>query len=76
MADVKAKTTALVAEIDQEELAVRMIEAMMGIPRPVGLTATQTLGVGDPETAAMALRASETAIRYITECINAGRRPS
>lgn len=76
MGDVKAKVMALVAEIDGDELAVRILEAMMGARRPVGTTAAQALSISDPQSVVMARRAAEAAARYITECINAGRQPS
>lgn len=74
--EVKRRTLALVAEIDPAELAVRIGEAMMGIPRPDGVPARDVLAGSDPVMARRFMRAAEAAASYITDCINKGQKPS
>jgi hypothetical protein len=74
--DAKARTLALVAEVDPSELAVRITEALMGMRRPPGMTAAQALETQSPEFRATVLDAARRAAEYIAECINSGSAPS
>ena len=62
-----------VTPIHEDELACRIMEAMMGpdCPRPAGFTAAQALAVTDPVTRGMALDAARAAMGYWAECIAA-----
>lgn len=73
---VKHRTLALVTEIDQAELAVLIGEAVMGIPRPVGVPARAVLAGSDPVMAARFMKAAESAVRYVAARINDGQAPS
>ncbi len=76
MANIKRRTTDLVVEIHPHELAVLIGEAMMGIPRPSGISATELLRQSDPVMAQGFVKAAEVAIRYVVERINVGKQPS
>jgi hypothetical protein len=65
-----------IAEIDSAELAARIVEACFDLRRPPGLTAKQALEKLDVNDRQGALRAAKAAAEYLTECINAGGRPS
>ncbi len=73
---VQKRTTDLVAEIDQVELAVRLTEAFANTPRPEKMTAYEILAITDPTIVDRSMKAAEVAMKYITEQINKGRRPS
>lgn len=73
---VKHKTTALIAEIDPAELAVLIGEAMMDIPRPIGIAARDVLAGCDPVMARRFMKAAEVAVRYVAKRINEGKVPS
>ena len=75
----KVGKTVLTLEIDCDELACRIFEAMNDMPRPVGFTARMGLGVikqTDPKVYAMVMRASAKAAEYVTECFNSAKEPS
>lgn len=76
MTAVKRKTAALIAEIDEAELAVRILEAFLWIKRPPGTTAEQALKTGHITTCNGARNAALAAMKYITECVNRGSQPS
>jgi len=59
-----------VAEIDSDELAVRMLEAMLETKRPAGLTATQALEDVDQSHRDSLRRAVRAAMEYWGECIS------
>lgn len=63
------------AEIDPEELACRIDEAILNLKRPNGATATQALEFDNrPEFRRAAegfRRASRVAAEYVAECVNA-----
>jgi hypothetical protein len=76
---IKARTLALVAEIDPVdpvELAVRIAEAVLGSSRPLGLTAQQVLDLTRQQGGPDWLSSAQAAAEYIVECINAGQEPS
>lgn len=73
---IRERTAALVVEIDSAELAVRIGEAMMGVKRPVGATAAQTLDGTEPDMRAMLMEAAAAAAGFLLECVNAGNAPS
>ena len=75
----KLKTRAVakfIAQIDEAELAVRIGEALMGLTRPEGATAEQTLDGTDADIRAMFRAAARAAMEYWGECIRAAARPS
>ena len=58
-----------IAEIQEDELCVRMLEAGCCMKRPPG-TAAQALGALDEEDRASLRRQAIAAINYIRDCIN------
>lgn len=71
--DVRAK---FIIELDQGELAVRLIEASLEVSRPPGKSVSQCLaGVPDVEFRQF-LRMADAAIAWFAECSNKGTRPS
>jgi hypothetical protein len=68
--DSKAITQKFVAEIDEAELVVRMIEAAAGVKRPVGMSAKEALNLGDKVVAEAYTRAAYAAMDYWRECIS------
>lgn len=84
MTDAKKKTLALVAEIDPEELTIRLLEISCSMKRPPGRSASdlmaeqRRLAERDP-IAAQAIQAHEAmareAINFMVEKINAGQQP-
>jgi hypothetical protein len=56
--------------MDQMELACRIAEAVMGIPRPVGASAKAAMSEFDDDIHAGFQRAAISAMRYFNECIN------
>lgn len=76
MTDTQQKVHRLIAEIDPAELACRILEGAMGIKRPPGATALQSLSTLDEEARVGMYRAAENAARYIAECIDGGKVPS
>lgn len=74
--DVKRKVTALIGEMDSRELAIRIIEQMIGIPRPTNRSVQQIIAATDRDTWECGLLAAEAALAYVAECMNAGRQPS
>lgn len=73
--DLKKKLCALIGEVDSNEMACRILEASMGLKRPVGTTALQALSQVDDETRPGLYAAAAAACLYITEVINDGVRP-
>ena len=80
-----AKTTAkraaerFVAEIDEIELAARVMETAIGLSRPPGASAAKVMADAEkahPETAASFRRIARVAIAYFGECVTNGRQPS
>jgi hypothetical protein len=61
--------TAFVAEIDPNELAVRMMEAGHGAVRPEGVTAADLIDALEPAMRAPLLRMARAAAEYIAERI-------
>lgn len=72
----KRRSLAFVSEIDPYELAVRLVEAEMGMKRPSHMTPKQVLDGQTEEFRNTALHMARVAAEYIAECINAGRAPS
>lgn len=72
--DIKTKALALVAEIDEQEMTIRIIEAMGQIKRPAGVDAAELLARSDPETVRMSRRAAKAAMAYVAECLNDAER--
>ena len=58
-----------IAEIDEFELTVRMIEAAGKMKRPPGKTAREALGASDSETVGSFRRAARAAMLYWQECV-------
>ena len=65
-----------IAEISEAELAVRIGEAMLGMERPPGLTAEQTLDTGADDACDALRRAARAAMEYWRECIEQSQRVS
>ena len=76
MSAIRDRTAALVVEIDSAELAVRIGEAMMGVKRPEGATAVETLDGTEPDVRAMLMEGAAAAAGFLLECVNAGKVPS
>jgi hypothetical protein len=85
MSDPKAKTLALVASVDVEELTIRLLEISCGLKRPLGrspaeLMADQRQVAQSNPLAGETLRAHErmaqAAVAFMIESINAGQRPA
>lgn len=74
----KRRSLALVTELDQRELALRLAEAGMGLTRPEGQIERaighldEIAAGGGPDFRRMA----EVALLYFKECIEHGRKPS
>ena len=62
--------TVLVVEMDQIELACRILEAFMEHKRPAGLTAAEALAVLKQDDRAATMAAALAAMEYIKECTN------
>lgn len=76
MNDTKRKVASLIAEVNQHELACRILEGAMGLKRPAGVTAIQALSELDDQARAGMYQAAENAARYICECVGDGKVPS
>lgn len=72
----KDKVKKLIAEIDPNELACRILEGAMGLRRPAGTTAIQALSELDPEARAGMYQAAANAAKYISECVDGGKVPT
>ncbi len=71
-------TTAMIVELDEAELVVRMIEAMTGLPRSKGVSPAQALEAvsrqpGGLRTAKTVQRAANAAMLYFRECCDQGK---
>lgn len=67
---------ALVGEISEAELSVRLIEAMGQCVRPPGVSATDMLDKRTPpDVAAGARRQARAAIAYVAECLKTAKAP-
>lgn len=75
LAKAKRHSLALIAEIDEAELAVRMIEAGCRLKRPHP-DPRVCLAHNDPEDQDIWQRAARAAMLYFQECVNAGKAPS
>lgn len=73
--NIKKRAIALVGEIDERELALRVIEAMGGFKRPDGYTYEQTRAVTPPEVLEGAHRVARSCLTYMAECLANGERP-
>lgn len=68
-----------VAEIDETELAARVMEAAIDLSRPPGMSAAQALSDAErtaPGMAASFRHIAQAAIAYFAECVSNGRQPS
>lgn len=83
----KKAAHALVAEIDEAELAVRLAEIAIELKRPPGKTAQECMDdlkfkagmSGQPEAMKVVYdmqKMARAAIMYFGECVNRGVRPS
>ena len=68
----KAREMVLAVELDEAELACRILEAIVGYRRPVGMTAEEALATQDEQSRNDVRHAAVAAMRYLTERINAG----
>jgi hypothetical protein len=71
-----SKKIVLIAEIDPQELALRIAEGFLGIRRPAGKTAAQALAYFPDEEREGFMRAAAKAAEYISDCVAKGKRPS
>lgn len=55
-------------KLDQNELALRMLEAGIGVKRPPGLTTVEALDHAPKNLLGAYMRASAAALRYFIEC--------
>lgn len=62
----------LIVEMDQMELACRILEAFMERKRPAGATAAQALGFLDADDRAATMAAALSAMEYLKECASKG----
>ena len=85
MPDAKARAKSFIAEIDQSELAVRLIERGCKMKRPAGLSGAAAWADVEKSAAEGAIpeyivRDFEAmaiiAIEYFGECIERGQRPA
>jgi len=74
--DPKERAISLIGEIDPNELAVKILEAVTSTQRPEGIIAKQAMDALDEETRSGALRAAYAATTYIIECINNAQKPN
>ena len=65
-----------IAEIDEAELACRILEGFLFLKRPPGKTAQQCLEGANQETKQGARNAARKALGYLDECIKSGVKPS
>jgi hypothetical protein len=68
------KMKKFIAEIDEAELACRIIEGVLGLRRPEGLTAAQAVDAIEDSDGWR--NGARMALQYITECINEAKVPS
>lgn len=66
----RKKAAKFIAQIDEVELAVRMIEARTGLKRPEGATAAAALAVLDVEEQASWRASARAAMTYWRECVS------
>ena len=72
--DVKRRAIALVGQIDENELTLRMIEAIGGMKRPLGKTNAEIIAATDPDVISHGRIAARSALAYISECLSNGER--
>lgn len=80
MSKISSKTAAIarakyVTALDERELAVRLMEAGHGVPRPVGMSIQDALRV-DPKMTQISLRMARAAIMYFGERIAESQQPN
>ena len=68
----RARKMVLAVELNEEELACRILEAQVGMRRPAGMSAMEALRTQTPELQADVRRAAVAAMRYLEERVNAG----
>ena len=66
---MRAKAVALVSEIDEAELAVRLIESAGGFKAPPGIPAKHVLNLMDDDARVTSLRMARAAMLYWRERI-------
>jgi hypothetical protein len=71
---MKAAGLALVAEVNETELAIRIIEAMVGLKRPEGWTLGQVVAATEPASMMFARAAARAALGYVAECLEGAER--
>lgn len=67
----RARQMVLAVELDEAELACRILEAIVGSKRPPGMTAAEALATQTEQSQQDVRRAAVTAIRYFHEQVNA-----
>lgn len=67
-----ARRLLLAVELDQDELACRILEAQVGMQRPPTMTATEALETQTPEIRLQVRKAAAAAIAYLREQFNSG----
>lgn len=68
----RARQMVLAVELNQDELACRILEAIVEAKRPAGMTATEALHTQTKQSREDARRAAVAAMRYLEERVNAG----
>lgn len=74
MSEQTTRRPALIVEMDQEELACRMLEGMYGCKRPPGSTARQALATMPAQDREALMRGAMVAMTYLRECTQRGAR--
>ena len=65
-----------IVEIDNDELACLILEAMGGAERPVGASAKEAMGMmlaADPRSYRICMNAAAAAVKYISQCVDEAR---
>lgn len=66
----------LIMEVEGEELAIRILEAMTEIKRPEGMSAQAIFHGLDEDQQAELIRACDAAMTYFAECMGNAQEPS
>lgn len=75
MIDIKKRAIALVGQVDEAELTLRMIEAIGGMKRPPGKTNAEIIAHTEPDVIKHGRLAARSALAYIAECLANAERP-
>lgn len=73
---VAKRRTTFIAELDQRELQVRIMEAILRMKRPAGVSPEQLLADMEPQDRDASARGAVAALEYFRECVAKGQAPS